>query len=77
MRPRAPELPSIPNALTPDPAAVAASLTDLQDVLASQRLERLEPSPTVIAQLERVLHGKLTIAVVLADIHAHIAYGEL
>ncbi len=65
------------NALTPDPAAVAASLADLQDVLASQCLEGLEPSPTVIAQLERVIRGELTTAAVIADIQARIARGAL
>jgi len=67
----------MPNAPTPDPAAIAAGLADLQDVLASQRLEGLEPSPTVIAQLECVIHGELTIEAVIADIHARIARGQL
>lgn len=66
----------MPSALTPDPVAVAAGLADLQDVLASQHLEGLEPSPIVIAQLERVIRGELTIEAVIADLHARIARGE-
>lgn len=56
---------------------VADRMAALRDAVASQRLEGLEPSPTVIAALQRVAHGELTVDDVVAEIHARIARGEV
>lgn len=64
-------------ASAPDPAVVAERMDALRDAVASQQLEGLEPSPTVIAALQRVAHSELTIEEVVAEIHARIARGEV
>lgn len=61
----------------PTPADLGERLADLRDAIASQRLEGLTPSPSVVAQLERVARGERTIADVIADIHARIACGDV
>lgn len=58
-----------------------ASLQELQRALdnavANQRLEGLEPDATTVAELERVVTGELTIADVLDGVLARIAAGKL
>lgn len=63
--------------LVTDAAAVADRMAALRDAVASQQLEGLDPSPTVIAALQRVAHGELTVDDVVAEIHARIARGEV
>lgn len=57
-----------------------ATLQELQRALdnavANQRLEGLEPDATTIAELERVVTGELTIADVIEGALARIAAGE-
>lgn len=57
-----------------------AALQELQRALdnavANQRLEGLEPDATTVAALERVVTGELTIAEVIAGALARIAAGE-
>lgn len=57
-----------------------ATLQELQHALdnavANQRLEGLEPDATTIAELERVVTGELTIADVIEGALARIAVGE-
>ncbi|WYX07927.1 hypothetical protein WJ973_25595 [Achromobacter xylosoxidans] len=57
-----------------------ATLQELQHALdnavANQRLEGLEPDATTIAELERVVTGELTIADVIEGALARIAAGE-
>lgn len=48
----------------------------LDNAVANQRLEGLEPDATAIAELERVVRGELTIADVIEGILARIAAGE-
>lgn len=58
-----------------------ATLQELQHALdnavANQRLEGLEPDATTVADLERVVTGELTIADVLDGVLARIAAGKL
>lgn len=57
-----------------------AALQELQRALdnavANQRLEGLEPDATTVAELERVVTGELTISDVIENILARIAAGE-
>ncbi|MGE8657013.1 MAG: hypothetical protein ACN6O8_09720 [Achromobacter sp.] len=57
-----------------------ATLRELQrgldNAVANQRLEGLEPDATAIAELERVVTGELTIADVIEGVLARIAAGE-
>ncbi|MCZ8441766.1 antitoxin VbhA family protein [Achromobacter xylosoxidans] len=57
-----------------------AALQELQRALdnavANQRLEGLEPDATTVAELERVVTGELTIADVIEGALARIAAGE-
>lgn len=70
--PTAPEIQPVTDA-----GAVADRMAALRDAVASQQLEGLEPSPTVIAALQRVAHGELTVDDVVTEIHARIARGEV
>lgn len=49
----------------------------LDNAMANQRLEGLEPDATTVAALERVVAGELTIADVLDSVLARIAAGKL
>ncbi|CUJ61850.1 antitoxin VbhA family protein [Achromobacter xylosoxidans] len=57
-----------------------ATLRDLQrgldNAVANQRLEGLEPDATTVAELHRVVMGELTIAEVLQSVRARISAGE-
>lgn len=57
-----------------------ATLRDLQrgldNAVANQRLEGLEPDAKTVAELRRVVEGELTIAEVLQSVRARIAAGE-
>lgn len=57
-----------------------ATLRDLQrgldNAVANQRLEGLEPDPKTVAELRRVVEGELTIAEVLQSVRARISAGE-
>lgn len=57
-----------------------ATLRDLQrgldNAVANQRLEGLEPDATTVAELRRVVMGELTIAEVLQSVRARISAGE-
>lgn len=58
----------------------AITLRDLQrgldNAVANQRLEGLEPDAKTVAELERVVTGELTIAEVLQSVRARISAGE-
>ena len=60
-----------------DSNVVADRLHALRDAVASQQLEGLDPSPTLIAALQQVAQGELTVDEVVAEIHARIARGEI
>ncbi|MFY3630799.1 antitoxin VbhA family protein [Achromobacter xylosoxidans] len=57
-----------------------ATLRDLQrgldNAVANQRLEGLEPDAKTVAELRRVVEGELTIAEVLQSVRARISAGE-
>ncbi|ODA19767.1 hypothetical protein A9G00_33880 [Achromobacter xylosoxidans] len=57
-----------------------ATLRELQrgldNAVANQRLEGLEPDATTVAELERVVTGELTISDVIENVLARIAAGE-
>lgn len=57
-----------------------ATLRDLQrgldNAVANQRLEGLEPDTRTVVELRRVVRGELTIAEVLQSVRARIAAGE-
>lgn len=57
-----------------------ATLRDLQrgldNAVANQRLEGLEPDARTVVELRRVVRGELTIAEVLQSVRARIAAGE-
>lgn len=57
-----------------------ATLRDLQrgldNAVANQRLEGLEPDAKTVAELRRVVAGELTIAEVLQSVRARISAGE-
>ncbi|ENN90433.1 MULTISPECIES: antitoxin VbhA family protein [Bartonella] len=50
---------------------------DVRDVLASHRLEGLEPDPQVVAQMERVAIGELETSDVIKDLMERIKRGEI
>ncbi|MCH1986494.1 antitoxin VbhA family protein [Achromobacter xylosoxidans] len=56
------------------------TLRDLQrgldNAVANQRLEGLEPDAKTVAELRRVVEGELTIAEVLQSVRARISAGE-
>lgn len=58
----------------------AITLRDLQrgldNAVANQRLEGLEPDAKTVAELGRVVTGELTIAEVLQSVRARISAGE-
>lgn len=57
-----------------------ATLRDLQrgldNAVANQRLEGLEPDAKTVAELGRVVKGELTIAEVLQSVRTRISAGE-
>lgn len=57
-----------------------ATLRDLQrgldNAVANQRLEGLEPDAKTVAELRRVVAGELTIAELLQSVRARISAGE-
>lgn len=70
-------VPDVGTVTLPVPGVVADRTDALRDAVASRRLEGLDPSRFVIAALQRVVRGEITIEEVIVDIHARIARDEV
>jgi len=71
---------SITSAPEGESAAVLSGperLAAVRDAVASVRLEGLEPTPALVAQLEQVASGERTLEEILTDIRDRIARGEV
>lgn len=55
---------------------IAARRAALNNAVATQRLEGLEPDTQTIADLERVVRGEINVADVIARLRQRIAAGE-
>jgi hypothetical protein len=48
----------------------------IENAVASQRLEGLEPDPSTVAELERAARGEISVNDVLVNLHRRVAAGE-
>ncbi|CAM2164645.1 Antitoxin VbhA [Burkholderia latens] len=55
---------------------IAERRAAVENAVATQRLEGLEPDPRTIAELEQVATGKLNVADVLRSLRERVASGE-